>query len=169
MSGQTARSEVVREEIAPLAAVRCLTARIDALKSHCAGGFHADDEGMKHLFAIGPWLMELINPPPRDSLSLWQKGFRAILVTVTIVTLCVILALVVSLGFFAWQRSSEFLEGAPQVRNCLLILVASALVNAACIYTLLQIKRLDEKLVPRPPTGIEVALPPRDPLKTTPR
>ena len=116
---------------------------------------------MKHLFAIGPWLMELINPPPRASLSLLQKGWRMLLVTITILTLCIILALVTSLSCFAWQRSREFLEGAPEVRNGIIILASSLLVNAGCIYTLMQIKRLDRKFIPRPPEKIEIALPPR--------
>ncbi len=111
----------------------------------------ADDEGMKRVFSIGPWLVELINPPPRDSLSLLQKAWRVMLVTVTLITLCIICALLLSLGFFAWQRSREFLEGVPQVRNAITILVASILVNVACIFTLLQVKKLDRKLIPQPP------------------
>jgi hypothetical protein len=118
---------------------------------------------MKRVFSIGPWLMELINPPPRASLNLPQKGWRVILVTVTLVTLCVIAALVMSLGFFAWQRSREFLAGAPQFRNGLTILIASVLVNVACIVTLFQIKKLDRKLIPKTPVDLEVPLPPRDP------
>jgi hypothetical protein len=108
---------------------------------------------MKRIFSIGPWLVDLINPPPRDTLSLAQKGWRVLLVTVTLITLCVIVALLLSLGFFAWQRSREFLEGVPQVRNAITILVASILVNVACIFTLLQIKKLDRKLIPQPPVG----------------
>jgi len=120
---------------------------------------------VKQIFAIGPWLAELINPPPRNTLNLVQKGWRVMLVTITLFTLCVISALFISLGCFAWQRSREFFEGAPQVRNGLMILVASAAVNAACIYTLMQIKRLDRKVIPRPPDGIEVPLPPRASLR----
>jgi hypothetical protein len=105
---------------------------------------------MKRIFSIGPWLVELINPPPRDSLSLLQKGWRVLLVTVTLVTLCIIVSLAASLGFFAWQRSREFLEGVPQVRNGITILLASVLVNAGCIFTLLHIKKLDRKLIPKP-------------------
>ncbi len=115
---------------------------------------------MKHVFAIGPWLMELINPPPRESLSLLQKSVRVVLVTITIVTLCVIVALALSLGCFAWQRSREFLEGVPQLRNAVVILATSLVVNAACICTLLQLKRIDRKVVPLPPVEVEVSLPP---------
>jgi uncharacterized membrane protein YidH (DUF202 family) len=106
---------------------------------------------MKLVFSIAPWLMDLINPPPRDSLTLFQKSLRAALVTVTIVTLCVVFALVISLGLFSWQRGRELMEGAPQVRNGITILVASILMNAVCIFTLLQIKKLDRKVIPQPP------------------
>jgi hypothetical protein len=108
---------------------------------------------MKRVFSIGPWLVDLINPPPRDTLSLAQKGWRVLLVTVTLVTLCIIVALAISLGCFAWQRSRDFLAGAPQVRNAITILIASILVNVACIFTLLQVKKLDRKLIPQPPSG----------------
>jgi uncharacterized membrane protein YidH (DUF202 family) len=106
---------------------------------------------MKRIFSIGPWLMDLFNPPLRESLSLGQKIWRVMLVTVTLMTLCIISALLVSLGFFAWQRSREFLEGAPQIRNGLTILLASVLVNVACIFALLQVKKLDQKFIPPPP------------------
>ena len=122
---------------------------------------------MKRVFAIGPWLVDLINPPPRDSLSLLQKGWRVMLVTVTLVTLCIIFALLLSLGFFAWQRSREFLEGVPQVRNAITILVASILVNVACIFMLLQVKKLDRKLIPQPPVGAPP--PPHAPVATARR
>jgi uncharacterized membrane protein YidH (DUF202 family) len=110
---------------------------------------------MQLVFSIGPWLMDLINPPPRNSLTVMQKVWRSALVTVTLVTLCVVLALVVSLGFFAWQRSRELMEGAPQVRNGITILIASVLINAACIFGLLQIKKLDRKFIPGPRSDLQ--------------
>jgi hypothetical protein len=125
---------------------------------HCARARRADDEVMKRVLAIGPWLMELINPPPRETLSVVQKIWRVLLVTVTIVTLCIIAALAGALLCVAWQRSREFFEGAPEVRSDLAILLASALVNVACVFTLLQIKKLDRKLIP----------PPRDPAVAPP-
>jgi hypothetical protein len=124
------------------------------------GGRRADDKDMRRLFSIGPWLMDLINPPPRSSLSLLQKGCRVLLVTVTLITLCVIFALLASLGCFAWQRSREALLGIPQFRNTVTILIASVAVNAACIMVLLQIKRIDRKLIPKPPGEVELPLPP---------
>ncbi len=103
---------------------------------------------MQVVFSIGPWLMDLINPPPRNTLTFGQKMWRSALVTVTLVTLCVVSALVASLGFFAWQRGREFVEGMPQFRNEITILIASFLMNAACIFALLQIKKLDRKMIP---------------------
>lgn len=102
---------------------------------------------MQLVFSIGPWLMDLINPPPRNTLTLAQKVWRSALITVTLVTLCIVVALVLSLGCFAWQRGREFAEG-PQVWNGLTILLASILINSACIFALLQIKKLDRKFVP---------------------
>jgi hypothetical protein len=116
---------------------------------------------MRRLYSIGPWLMELINPPPRDTLSVVQKGGRVLLVTITLITLCIIGALVVSLVFFTWQRSRDVLRGIPQLMNVLMILSASIIINAACIVTLFQIKRIDRKLIPKSDVEIEVPLPPR--------
>jgi hypothetical protein len=121
----------------------------------------ADDKIMKRFFSIGPWLMELINPPPRDTLSLLQKMGRMLLVTITLITLCVIGALFLSLGFFVWQRSRDVLMGIPQLMNVLTILSASVIVNAACVLALFQIKRIDRKLIPKPDVEIEVPVPPR--------
>jgi hypothetical protein len=117
---------------------------------------------MRHLFSIGPWLVDLVNPPPRASLTLSQKAGRVLLVTVTLVTLCVIAALLLSLGFFAWQRSREVLMGIPQMVNVLKILTASIVVNVVCVTMLFQIKKVDRKLVPRPDVEIEIPLPPRE-------
>jgi ABC-type anion transport system duplicated permease subunit len=116
---------------------------------------------MRRLFSIGPWLVELINPPPRNTLSLVQKGARVLLVTITLVTLCIIAALVVSLAFFVWQRSRDVLRGIPQLMNVLMILSASIIINVACVYALFQIKRIDRKLIPKTDGEIEVPLPPR--------
>lgn len=128
-------------------------------------GTRADDNPMRRLFSIGPWLMDLVNPPPRDSLSLLQKAGRMLLVTVTLVTLCVIAALLLSLVFFAWQRSREVLLGIPQLVNVLKILAASVVVNVVCVTMLFQIKRLDRRLVPKAEAEVGISLPPRGETK----
>ena len=91
------------------------------------------------------------------------------LITVPLVTLCIVSALLLSLGFFAWQRSREVLMGIPQLRNAIVLLITSIVVNAGCVFTLLQIKKLDRRLIPKPPREIEVTVPPRDPVETAPR
>jgi hypothetical protein len=116
---------------------------------------------MRRLFSIGPWLVELINPPPRNTLTLVQKGARVLLVTITLVTLCIIAALVVSLAFFVGQRSRDVLRGVPQLMNVLMILSASIIINTACVVALFQIKRIDRKLIPKLDVEIEIPLPPR--------
>jgi ABC-type anion transport system duplicated permease subunit len=118
---------------------------------------------MRRLFSIAPWLMELFNPPPRDSLSILQKIGRVLLVTVTLITLCIISSLVLALGFFVLQRSHEVLIGIPQLMNVVTILVVSIGVNILCVMTLFQIKRVDRRLIPKSPDfiGLEIPLPPR--------
>ncbi len=103
---------------------------------------------MKLLFSIGPWLMELFDPPPRDSLSFWQKIGRVLLVTITLITLCIITALVLAVLFFLVQKGHDALSSMPQLKNALLILGVSIAVNLACVLALLQIKRLDRRLIP---------------------
>jgi hypothetical protein len=119
---------------------------------------------MRPVFSIGPWLMDLFNPPPRDSLSLVQKSGRALLVVVTLVTLCIISALVLSLFFFIFQRSREVLVGIPQLEYVLTILFVSIAVNVVCVMILFQIKKLDRKLIPDPGSGMagEISLPAGD-------
>jgi hypothetical protein len=124
---------------------------------------------MKHVFSIGPWLMDLINPPPRASLSALQKAWRIVLITVTLVTLCIISALVLVVGVYVVQRSGEALQGIPQLRKAAAILVTSIVVNAACVFALLQIKKLDRRVIPKPPVVIEVAKPPLSPVENSPR
>jgi hypothetical protein len=118
---------------------------------------------MSRLFSIGPWLMELFNPPPRESMTLLQKGGRVMLVTVTLVTLCIFSSLVLALGFFVVQRSHEVLVGIPQLMNVLTILFVSIGMNILCVKVLFTIRRLDRRLIPERADfqEIEVPLPPR--------
>jgi len=118
---------------------------------------------LKFLFSIGPWIIDLFNPPPRDSLSIVQKIGRVILVTLTLMTICIISALAISLVFLAIQRGGEVLMGVPQLVNILTILAVSIVVNIVCVKTLFAIRRLDRMLIPgqgKTPE-IEAPLPPR--------
>jgi ABC-type anion transport system duplicated permease subunit len=114
---------------------------------------------MKFVFSIGPWLMELFNPPPRDSLTIVQKIGRVFLVLATLVTICIISALLISLGLLVLQRSREALLGVPQLLNILVILAVSAVVNIVCIRTLFEIRRLDRLLIPHQEKTVEVEIP----------
>jgi hypothetical protein len=111
-------------------------------------GFPSLRGGVKHLFSIGPWLMELFNPPLRESLSLRQKIGRVLLVTVTLVTLSIIMALVLALVLYAYQFGGNVLMAEPQLTRGLEILAVSVAVNVVCVLVLLQVKRLDQRLVP---------------------
>jgi hypothetical protein len=92
--------------------------------------------------------MELFNPPPRRSLTLPQKLGRVLLVTITLVTICIISSLVLALAVFVLQRSHEVLIGIPQLINVLTILAVSIGVNIVCVRMLFEIRRLDRRLIP---------------------
>jgi hypothetical protein len=85
------------------------------------------------------------------------------LVTVTLVTLCIFSSLVLALGFFVIQRSHEVLVGIPQLMNVLTILFVSIGMNILCVKVLFTIRRLDRRLIPERADfqEIEVPLPPR--------
>jgi ABC-type anion transport system duplicated permease subunit len=104
--------------------------------------------------------MELFNPPPRRSLTLLQKVGRVLLVTVTLVTLCIISSLVLALAVFVLQRSHEVLIGVPQLINVLTILAVSIGVNIVCVRMLFEIRRLDRRLIPEGSDVLEVPLTP---------
>jgi ABC-type anion transport system duplicated permease subunit len=112
---------------------------------------------VRHIFSIGPWLMELFNPPLRDSLSIGQKMGRVILVTATLVTLSIIVALALALVCFAYEYGSNTLARVPHLARAVEILTCSIAVNFVSVMVLLQVKRVDQRLVP-----------PVQPLKATP-
>ncbi len=92
--------------------------------------------------------MELFNPPLRDSLSLVQKMGRVLLVTATLVTLSIIVALVLALLFYGYEFGSNTLARVPQLTKAVEILACSIVVNFICIIMLFQVKRIDQRLVP---------------------
>jgi hypothetical protein len=107
---------------------------------------------MKLLFSLGHWFVALFNPPPRDSLSFAQKTGRVVLVTVVLVTCSLISALAVAVSLFLIQRVEAGRVGSIPLIKVLAILLDSVLVNVVCVFVLLQIKRLDESLIPRGPS-----------------
>jgi flagellar biosynthesis protein FliQ len=108
--------------------------------------------------------MELFNPPLRDSLTLGQKLGRVMLVTATLVTLSIIVALVLALLCYAYEFGSNTLARVPHLMEAVEILVCSIAVNFVSVLVLLQMKRIDQRLVP-PVRPIKV--PPPSALKQT--
>jgi hypothetical protein len=109
---------------------------------------------MKNLHSIGSWLMELFNPPLRDSMSLGQKAGRVLLVTVTLVTLSVIVALVLALVLFSIDSGGKVLASVPNFANAAKILLSSIAVNVISIMLLFQVRRFDHRLMGTGPFGI---------------
>ena len=83
-------------------------------------------------------------------MSFLQKVGRVFLVTGTLVTFSVFSALIVALGLFLFQRLESGQGGVYPLAKILAILLDSLLVNVVCVFILLQIKRLDETLIPPP-------------------
>jgi hypothetical protein len=106
---------------------------------------------MKLVASMGNWLLELFNPPPRDAMTFAQKVSRVFLVTGALVTFSIFSALFLAMGIFLLERLKSGQAGGYPLIKILAILLDSALVNAVCIFVLLQIKRLDETLIPPPP------------------
>jgi hypothetical protein len=103
---------------------------------------------MNLVASLGRWLLALFNAPPRASMTFLQKVGRIFLVTVALFTFSVFSGLVIALGLFLVQRIETGEVGNYPMAKVLAILLDSVLVNVVCVFILLQIKRLDETLIP---------------------
>ncbi len=93
------------------------------------------------------WLMELFNPPPLRSMTLFQKTGRILLFTAALVIACILFAMAGALGLYLMERGRE-LRDTPQFYHGLLIVLVGLGVNVGCVFVLMQIKKADTKLVP---------------------
>jgi hypothetical protein len=103
---------------------------------------------MKLVASIGHWLLALFNAPPRARMTFSQKVGRVFLVTGALFTFSIFSALFFALAIFLFQRMESGQTGGYPLIKILAILLDSLLVNVVCIFILLQIKRLDETLIP---------------------
>ena len=103
---------------------------------------------MKLVASLGHWLLALFNAPPRASMTFAQKVGRVFLVTGALFTFSIFSALFLALAVFLFQRMETGQAGGYPLVKILAILLDSALVNVVCVFILLQIKRLDETLIP---------------------
>ena len=98
------------------------------------------------------WLGRIFNPPPLASLSTRQKLGRVALISVTIVTLCIILAMILSAAIFIVQWVPELFRNVFTTDFSIAakmagIVVLSIVVNSICVFILLQVRRLDRELM----------------------
>jgi len=82
-------------------------------------------------------------------MSLAQKAGRVILLTATLVVGSILIAMLGALGLFVMERGRA-MGSAPEFLNGVAIILVGIAVNATCVIVLIQIKKADTKLVPRP-------------------
>jgi hypothetical protein len=99
------------------------------------------------LISLAGWLMELFNPPPLKSMTLFQKTGRIMLFVASLVVASILFAMVGTLGLYIMERGRE-LRDVPQFYHGLLIVMVGVGVNVGCVFVLLQIKKADTKLLP---------------------
>jgi uncharacterized membrane protein YidH (DUF202 family) len=99
------------------------------------------------LISLVVWIMELFNPPPLESLTLPQRTGRVVVMTLALVIGSVLFAMLGAVGLYVMERGRE-LRDTPEFNHGLLILLVGIVVNVACVFVLLQIKKADTKLLP---------------------
>ena len=99
------------------------------------------------LISLVRWLIELFNPPPLRSMTLFQKTGRILLFTAALLIASILFAMAGAVGLFIMERGRE-LGDSPQFYHGLLILLVGFAVNVGCVFVLMQIKKADTKLVP---------------------
>jgi len=112
------------------------------------------------------WLISLVNPPPRDSMTRLQKVSRVFLFTMALMMLCIICSMAASVGIYILQRGHQMLLGFPMLVDDVAIIGASMIINTICVLVLLKIKSADQKLFP-PPDDVPAAPKPIDRKKTS--
>ena len=99
------------------------------------------------LTSLAVWLIELFNPPPLRTMTLFQKAGRILLFTAALVIASILFAMAGAVGLYIMERGRE-LRDTPQFYHGLLIVLIGLAVNVGCVFVLMQIKKADTKLVP---------------------
>ena len=103
-----------------------------------------------HSFAaLFTWLIALFDPPPLASLSLFQKTGRVFLLSFTLVIASILFAMLGAVGLYLMERGRE-LDSMPEFWQGVWIILVGVGVNAGCIFVLIQLKKVDNKLLPPP-------------------
>jgi hypothetical protein len=102
---------------------------------------------IKHSFSLLSWLMNLFDPPPLKSMTFTQKVGRVALLSGTLVVGSILVAMFGALGLYLMERGRE-MGSQPEFYKGLGIILAGIIVNTICVLTLVQMKRVDHKLIP---------------------
>jgi hypothetical protein len=94
--------------------------------------------------------ISLFNAPPRAAMTTVQKFGRSLLVTVSLVILCIVGAMLAALGVYVAERGREMLASTPKFVTGASIIFVGVVVNVICVLVLLEIKKADGKLLAPP-------------------
>jgi len=92
-------------------------------------------------------LIQLFDPPLRDSMSFGQKLGRIFRFSLILVIICILVALVLASAIFVVQECKLVVNSVPEMLTGIAIVLASLIVNALCVRVLLEIRKLDSKVV----------------------
>jgi hypothetical protein len=112
--------------------------------------------------SILKWLLNLFDPPPLKSMTIGQKVGRVLLLSGTLVIGSILVAMLGALGLYLIERGKE-MRDTPEFYKGIIIILTAIVVNTFCVLILVQLKRVDHKLIP-PPSATE----PEVLLKITP-
>jgi len=76
-----------------------------------------------------------------------QKIGRILFVSGTLIVLCILIAMALAVGIFMQERTTRMLAKIPDLWSTAAILFIGIAVNAFCVYLLVQVKKLDRKLM----------------------
>jgi hypothetical protein len=109
---------------------------------------------LKRGLSLVDWLINLFNPPPLAAMSPLQKLGRAFLLSATLIVGSILVAMLGAVGMFIAEKGRE-LHSTPQLLNGIGLIVGGIVVNAGCVWVLVQIKHADHKLIPPSDVGPE--------------
>ena len=102
---------------------------------------------LKSTTAVLTWLLNLFDPPPLNSMTLAQKVGRVALLSGTLVVGSVLVAMLGALGLYLMERGRE-LQDTPEFYKGIVIILTGIVVNTFCVLIIVQLKRVDHKLIP---------------------
>jgi uncharacterized membrane protein YidH (DUF202 family) len=109
---------------------------------------------LQSIAAILHWLLNLFDPPPLKSMTFAQKVGRVVLLSGTLVIGSVLVAMLGALGLYLMERGRE-LRDTPEFYKGIVIILTGIVVNTFCVLILVQIKRVDHKLIPPTRSPVE--------------